>query len=166
MGANGKALGHALATATTVLGRIRGRDRFYSLASVHCFAREDRQKLAPANVMDRCIEARFVAGPVGQIRAVPVSLRLWAGAEVLALKSLVVDGVVLADQRVRRLMVEVAPLSRYLLMPSGKEFDGLAPAGAALLSARDTPLGTLERFFGLAIVARILDERAIRQRHK
>ena len=78
MRANRQALVHPFATATTLLGGICGRDRFCSLASVHCFAREEGQKLRSARVIDRLVETRFSARPVGQIPSVAVRLGLRA----------------------------------------------------------------------------------------
>src|SRR5690242_3523048 len=138
MHANRQTLGDEFAASAALLGGIRGWDGFCSLASIRCFAREDGQKLTPASVSDRLVEARFAAGLVGQIRTIPIRLGLWAGAEVLALDSFVVDGVILAHQAESRLMVKVQPLSPDLLVSFGKQLYGFAPPMAALLTTADT----------------------------
>ena len=85
MGANGQTLRDWFAASAAILARVRRGNRFGSLASICCCAREDGEKLAPPRVTDRFVEARFLAGPVGQIAAVPVRFGLGAGAEILGL---------------------------------------------------------------------------------
>ena len=166
MSTDRKTLRHPFATATALLGGIRRRDSLYSLASVHCFAREDRKKLAPARVMDRLVEARFAVRSIREIAPVPVWYRLGAGAQVLALDGLVIDGVVLAHQGEGRLMVEVQPLAADFLVAFGEHLHGFAQPITALLAAANAPLGTLQRLLCLAVMAWVLDEGTIRQRQK
>jgi hypothetical protein len=74
MGSHAQTLGHALPAARAILGGIRRRDGFYSLASVCCFAGEDGEKLVPASVVDRLVEARFLARPIMEIAPLPSGL--------------------------------------------------------------------------------------------
>jgi hypothetical protein len=65
--------------------------------------------------------------------------------QVGGLEVLVRDRVVLADELECALVVNVLPLAPDLLMRLGQDLHRLAPALAALLPARDPPLGGLAR---------------------
>jgi hypothetical protein len=72
VGANGKTLVDARATAATILARVRWINRFHSLAGARCLVSEERQEVAPSGVVDGGVEARLAAGPVMEIAAVAV----------------------------------------------------------------------------------------------
>ena len=95
MGTHAETFRHPFATSATILAGIRRRDRFCSLASICCFESEDGQKLVPACVIDRFVETRLLACPIGQIAAVAIGFRLGAGAKILRLDGFKIDGVVL-----------------------------------------------------------------------
>ena len=75
MGTDGETLLDPFPTAATVLGRIRWRDRFHSLAGPFCLAGEDHAEAGPPSVLNRLVEASLCAGPVVLIAALAVRLR-------------------------------------------------------------------------------------------
>src|SRR5262249_50658208 len=80
------------------------------------------------------------------------------------LQILVIDGVVLAHQVERGLLVKISPLAAHPLLRRRKQYDCLATSVAALLAPRHPALGGLERALGLAIPTGMADACAIRQR--
>jgi hypothetical protein len=66
-----------------------------------------------------------------------------------------IDRVVLAQQRKRGLVVEVAPLPLHLLLFALEELYRLATARAALRAATHAPVGFGEQLLGLAVAARV-----------
>jgi hypothetical protein len=74
------------------------------------------------------------------------------------------DRVVLAHELERRCVVEVLPLATDLLMRFGQQRDGLAPAVAPFLAARNTALRGFQCAFGFAIPAGRKAACAIRKR--
>jgi hypothetical protein len=78
------------------------------------------------------------------------------------LQVFVIDHIVRANERKRRLVVEVLPLAAHRLMRFRQQLHGLAPAVAALFAPRDSALRCFQRPLGFAIPARRKDARPIR----
>jgi hypothetical protein len=85
---------------------------------------------------------------------------------IARLQVLMIDRVVLSNERERRLVVKVRSLASHRLVRFGKESDGLASAITPLLAARVPPLGSFKRALCLAIRAGGADARPIREGSK
>jgi hypothetical protein len=127
--ADGQAFVHEHTAARTRLRGERRRHRYTYLPSFRRFARQDGQETTPAR-----ITAAF-----GKV-VIP--------DQVGRLQVFMINGVVLADERQRRLMVEVRTCATHPLMRSGKQVDRLAPAVAAFDPPGDASLRTLQIHFG------------------
>src|SRR5260221_12241584 len=153
----------ALPTPATVLRSERRTDRFRSLTGACCLVREDREKVASSGVLNACIEARLLAGPVLEIATIP--LPVWLGcrttAQVGRLDRLEIDRVVLTYQGECHLMMEVGTLPPHVLLLLGEQLDRLLAAGAPLLPLGYSPLGFLQLALRFAIVARVGDRFAL-----
>src|SRR5262249_36561909 len=71
------------------------------------------------------------------------------------------DDIILAHQRKRRLVVEVAPRSAHLVMVFGDQHARLLATPTALLAARQTLLGFGEAFRSSSVVTRVLHDLAV-----
>ena len=80
---------------------------------------------------------------------------------VARLQVLVVDGVVLAQQLKRCLVVEVRSLPLHLQMGPGQQLDLVLAPVASLCAAGHPALAAPQISLGLALAARILDHRAV-----
>jgi hypothetical protein len=63
MCADGETLLHPFPTATALLGGIRWRHRYHSLAGACCLAGEDYTEAIPPGVVDGLVQARLGAAP-------------------------------------------------------------------------------------------------------
>ena len=100
--------------------------------SICCFELQDAQECGPARVGDRLGEV-VILDHVGRLQI------------------LMIDRVVVANEREGRLVVEVLPLTLHLQMRLGQQVHCFAAAIAALLAPRHTTLGRFERPLGFAI---------------
>ncbi len=72
------------------------------------------------------------------------------------------DGIVLAHQSKRRLVVEVLALTPDILMRFRQQFHGFAATVAAFFATGDAPLSFLQRLLGFAVLAWILHDLTVR----
>ncbi len=142
--AHAQALGHARPAATTVLTGVGGWHGDNPTPGACCLGFEDGPEPRPAGIADALGEA-----------AVP--------QQVGDLQVFQIDRVVGAQQRQRRLVVEVGPLSPDRLVRASEARDGLAPSVAAPLAARDAALRLCQLLLPPPVVAGILDDPGVRR---
>jgi hypothetical protein len=145
--ANGQAFLDYDATARADLAGVGRGHGYSSLPSICSFESEDGAELTPARVTDGLGEM-VVLHHVGNLQV------------------FVVYRIVALHQGARGFMLMIEPLPSHLQMLLGKQIHTLAASVAALLATGDTPLGTLERFLGLPVVAWVLDVSPISQRQE
>src|SRR5581483_7827060 len=138
MGAHAEALGYARPTAATILAGIGGWHGDDPTPGACCLGFEDGTELRPARITDA----------LGEM-AVPYHV---GDPQIFE-----IDGVVLAQQHERRLVVEVRALALHLLMRLAKAAHRLAAPFAALLAAAHPFVGLGELLLRFAVVTRILD---------
>src|SRR5260221_12981302 len=103
------------ATRTGLRGERR-RHGYHRLSSVCCFERQDAQEPAPSSVRNG-LRQMVILEHVGRLQV------------------FVIDGVVLAYEGERRLVMEVLPLAPHCLMRFGEQFDRLLTTLTAFLTA-------------------------------
>ncbi len=162
-GAYTQAFGYAHPTPATVLTGVLSRNRNPPMPqspdapiprcpnppmpSVSCFGFEDGPEVRPA----------CVAAGLGEM-AIPHhagDLHLFAG-----------EGVVVAKEVQRRLVVEVRALALHRLVRLGEQSNGLAAAMTPLLASGDAPLRLRALLLAASVVARIRHHLPIRRAEK
>ncbi len=147
MPANGQAFLDGHTAARAYLARIGRGHGYGSLSSILSFESEDGAELTPACIID-ALGKVFVLRHVGN------------------LQGLKVHGIVLREQGTGGFMLEVPARSCDLLILFPQEQDSLALAFAALLAPILPALRSRQCPFCLAILARVGNLLAIRQRQK
>jgi hypothetical protein len=121
MPAERQALGDQDAAARTGLAGERWMDRYDSPTGACCLVGEGAQERCPPGILDAFGEV-MVPEHVGRLQV------------------LVIDRVVLPNQRQRCLVMEVCSLASHLLVRFGEQLDRLAPTVTSLLATGDPAL--------------------------
>jgi hypothetical protein len=116
MPADGQPLGDHDAAARAALAGERRVDRDHLPTGACCLVGKDGQECRPARILNGLSETVILE-------------------HIADLQIFVIDGVVLAHEGERRLMVKVPPLALHLLMRFGQQCYRLAPPVAALLAS-------------------------------
>jgi hypothetical protein len=132
MPADGQAFRDHRTTARAHLAGERRINCNHSSTGACCLVAEDGQECRPSRI----------GNTLGEVVALD---------HAADLQILVIDRVILSNERSRRLMAEIRPLATYFLMRLGDQDNRFLAAVAALLAARDSPLCRFERAFGLAM---------------
>src|SRR5258708_11740655 len=143
MGTHAETLVYAFPTPTAILAGIRRVDRFHSLPGACCLESKNGQEVAPSGVLNAFVQACLGAGSVMEIATVAVWYRGRTATQVGRLDRLMIDRIVLANQRQGGLVVKVRALPADVLVLLGTLLHRFHSPLAALLSAGDALLGFL-----------------------